>query len=142
MFNPFGIEGHYQDDGNGVYWAGPSENELVVAKLAKKQEIKSLFESELNVSGIYTTTEGWVVDARRHDLDNLKNLHILMSNINATTVSVRMHDDTMVNMPLSRLDQLCLELANFGLSLYQKKWQKMAELELAASVTDVKAITW
>jgi hypothetical protein len=41
MLNPLGIEGHYQDDGNGVYWVGPAENELLFSKSAKALEIDS-----------------------------------------------------------------------------------------------------
>lgn len=87
MFNPFGIEGHYQDDGNGIFWVGPIENEILFAKLAKKHEIKTRFEDELISAGVFTTTEGWVVNARRQDLDNLKNLHEFMTAQGASTVA-------------------------------------------------------
>ena len=142
MFNQFGIEGHYQDDGNGIFWVGPIENEILFAKLAKKHEIKTRFEDELISAGVFTTTEGWVVNARRQDLDNLKNLHEFLTLQGASTVSVRMADNTMVEMSLSRLGQLCVELQGLGLSLYQKKWQKIAEVDTAVTVAEVNAVIW
>lgn len=136
--------GFYQDNGNGdgAFWNGPAENELPYCKLMKKDEIINLFNNELTTSGTFTTTEGWVVDARRHDLDNLTNLHKFLANSNATQASVRIHDNSMVTMSLTRLEQLCFELTGFGLSLYQKKWQKLSEVESATDVLSVKSIVW
>ena len=82
------------------------------------------------------------MNARRQDLDNLKNLHEFLTLQGASTVSVRMADNTIVEMSMERLGQLCVELQGLGLSQYQKKWQKLALVDAAVSVEEVKAIIW
>lgn len=138
----YGIEGTYIDDGTGIRWEGPIENELPACKAIATANLLDSFDNELTYYGTHTTTEGWIVDARRQDLDNLRNLCAYLINTNVTTATVRMHDNSFVEMSITRLAALCTELQGKGIALYQKKWQKLADIEAATTIEAVKAITW
>lgn len=117
---------------------------LAAAKTARKALFKSTLENLINSSNTYTTVEGWVVDARRTDLDNLKNYRDLLVSISATTATVRMHDNIPVDMGITRLQSLVSELIAAGLALYQHKWALEAQVDdpSITTVAQVNAVVW
>lgn len=114
---------------------------LEVYKDIQKQIVKNCFDTAIANSGTYTITEG-VIDAKRTDLDNLKNLATYVEKYSLTEIQVRMHDNTMITVTKARLDEIVQELIDYGLSLYQKKWRLTSEIDAAATKEAVQDIQW
>jgi hypothetical protein len=88
------------------------------------------------------------VDARRssskNDLNNITSLIDIMTSTGQETVEVyRGRDDqTAQNVTVQQLKALTLEMKLYGLSLYNKKWQKETEVKAADDLDALNSIEW
>lgn len=119
----------------------PPEPSLAEVKEWQSQLIKQAFDAEITTTGTLTITEG-VIDSRRTDLDNLKNLAAYLYGMNATQTQLRLADNSMIVVTLTRLEEIIAELIGHGLALYQLKWVKLELIEAATTVAEVQAVVW
>lgn len=119
----------------------PPEPSLAEVKEWQSQLIKSAFDSEITTTGTLAITEG-VIDSRRTDLDNLKNLAAYLYGVGATQTQLRLADNSMIVVTLTRLEEIIAELIAHGLALYQLKWAKLELIEAATTAAEVQAVVW
>lgn len=120
----------------------PEVDLLATAKAVQKGRIRAAFdrapEAGCNVS------LGFVMDSRREDIDNLVRLRdrMLETGTTSTTVQIRDKDNQFHTVTVSELATIVGELVDFGLGLYNRKWQAEQSIDACTTVADVEAITW
>jgi hypothetical protein len=90
----------------------------------------------------YVTTSGIKMDSIREDLDNLKIVRDRMAETGKATETIRDYDNGYHVVTLAELSEMIGELADFGISLYARKWQLEVELAAAESEAAVLAVRW
>jgi hypothetical protein len=87
---------------------------------------------------------GFVMDSTRDDIDNLTRLRdrLLEVGTTATTVTIRDKSNEFHTVTVAELSEIVGELVDFGLGLYEKKWQREAETDAATTIEEVEAIGW
>lgn len=117
------------------------EQDITEAKTAAIARIKAAFDDEITNTGTMVITEG-VIDSRRSDLDNLKNLSAYLYGMNIPETQLRMADNSMITVTAARLEEIVAELIGHGLIMYQSKWMLITEIESATTIAEVDAVKW
>jgi hypothetical protein len=129
-------------DGIAVY-ISPPPPPFEDLKKHKKNEIKRAFETAFYQG--YTTqgfTENFKIDCRREDKDNLESLVRYMNKKNVSSTTLRDFDNNYhTGVTKQDIDMLIDELIEYGLYLYQHKWEKEAEISMATE-ENIDTITW
>lgn len=90
-------------------------------------------------TGIKTST-GVVIDCRRsgtkNDLQNVQGLILLNQ-----TITYVGYYYTFIVTP-AQLNEMQIQMINYGNSLYQKKWEKESEINSAITIQQLEDITW
>jgi len=97
---------------------------------------------EVAHSGMMSQTLGVEVDCAREDLDNFRNLLQYMESNNIESTQIRTFTDDFVECTQDQLRSLIDEIIQFGLQLYQIKWQLENQLEQARGKDEIDAIEW
>jgi hypothetical protein len=108
-------------------------------KAFKKDEITAAFENAA-LTGRFTSSLGFDVNARRGGIQNdLQNIEALIS-LGAT--QFRDADKIMRNVTALDLVTIKTEMQQYGLGLYEHKWQLEAAVAAAVDEADLEVITW
>lgn len=110
--------------------------DVVEGKELKRAWIKRQFQGQAKVL-IVDSMSGFPMDARREDIDNLRNLVEVLEAIGETTAEIRDANNEFHVMTLGDIRNLRMEMTQAGLALYQAKWQAEQELDAA---TDWRAV--
>jgi len=133
---------HYED---GVHYTpAPIPKTLEEHRLEKVADIKSIFQSKFSEG--YTTqglTSNFKIDCGRDDKENLESLLQRMRRLNIATTTIKdynneFHSDIWV----TDLELIINELIDYGLWLYQHKWEKEEEIAAATTKEEIAAIQW
>lgn len=123
-----------------------ANNNLEMAKAAQVITITSAFDKEIESGHFMSTTLGIEVDCRRSSTKNDKqNVEGLISNISRnskSTVDYVGYSEIKTGVTKAQLEVLVAEMEDHVLALYEKKWIKQSEIQLATTIEQVKAITW
>ena len=120
-----------------------SEEQLLEnAKYQKKNIIKSIFLGQPK-SG-YIVSSGFKMDCNRDDIDNLSLLlkRTIDSGDTTTTANIRDFDNQFHQVTIGELSDIINELVDYGLYLFNHKWEKEVEIEAAQTVEEVNDIVW
>jgi hypothetical protein len=120
-----------------------SEEQLLEnAKYQKKNIIKSIFLGQPK-SG-YIVSSGFKMDCNRDDIDNLSLLlkRMIDSGDTTTTANIRDFDNQFHQVTIGELSDIINELVDYGLYLFNHKWEKEVEIEAAQTVEEVNDIVW
>lgn len=129
-------------DPNFVYKT-PEEIRLENAKTTKFEEIKKAFSNKFLDGHFYSQALQMEVDYRRgnhnNDLQNVEGLIQIMELTSTNQVIFKGYtEDKLVT--LDQLKQLTIEMKQYGLWLYQRKWQIEDYVQQATKISTIKAI--
>jgi hypothetical protein len=121
-------------------------NNLEMAKEAQVPVITSAFDKEIETGHFMSTALGIEVDCRRsdrkNDKQNVKGLISNMSRNSKSTVNYVGYSEVKTGVTKEQLETLVAEMEDHVLALYEKKWTKQSEIQLATTIEQVKAIMW
>jgi hypothetical protein len=117
----------------------PTFDELKTAKIT---EIGQAFIAELGAG--FTTTGGIKMDAGIEDVQLLKSAYDLMILLNQSTLPILVDYDNVahVNVPLTEVIAIIIEVAVNYQTLYAKKQTLRGQAMAATSATELNAINW
>ena len=121
------------------------EMDFDVYKDMKKREIRLAFENSFRKSVFMSDTLGIDVDCRRSDTKNdRENCKILLNYMQRNNVNNIMYvgHKESVDITVEQLQDLIIEMEEYGLNLYNYKWVLESEIEAAKTIKDLEAITW
>jgi hypothetical protein len=85
---------------------------------------------------------GRVIAATERALTDTTALIDIMTRQQLQTVQYRAKDNTFFPVTLAELKSMKDAITDFGLSLYQRKWQREAEIDAATTEAAIDAIIW
>ena len=116
-----------------------TEIEQAEIKNSKKASIKADMEAEAN-NGEFTSSLGFVINARRSSTKNdLQNIYSL---IDLGVTEFMDADNIIRSVTANDLQMIKNEMQQYGLSLYQKKWNLQAQVDAATTQAELDAIVW
>lgn len=122
---------------DNVYLENYKENKI--------NEICLAFEDQFVTGKFLSTSLNAQVDCRRNDTKNdLQNVYSLISKMtrdNLTTISYRGVSDTIV-VTKAKLQDLAVEMEDYGLEIYNKKWNLLGQVNSATTVGEINSINW
>lgn len=143
-------EGFYPYSGDLKYSSWDNSAEKWVDNLDQYRSdqiaiIESAFDQQFTSGHFLSATIGIEVDLRRmnekNDVQNVESLISSMTRNNVPSITYVGYTEN-VTATLAQVQALKGEMEDQGLALYQKKWTLEAEIEAAATIDQVKAITW
>ena len=149
---PIVKNGEIIEDPTFIYLT-PEQLQLQQAKNAKLEEIKQIFESKFIDGHFYSQTLQIEVDCRRtgikNDLQNVENLIGYLETSNQTELNIYRgytNPETSItqyayNVTLEQLQQLKLEMIQYGLQLYNRKWQLEDLINNTSTLSDLNNIS-
>ena len=115
-------------------------------KIIKKIEIDKIFDGVLlSKYSSYTTTgltNNITINARRTDLENLKEVKLQLEEDNLPSVPFRCFDNSFVELTLSDVNIMIKELREYGFSLYRRKWTLLYLIDIATTKEEVDLVSW
>lgn len=87
-------------------------------------------------------TAGYVMDSTRESVDNLTRLRDRLVELGVTTTTIRDYHNQFHSVTVVELSEIIGELVDFGLGLYQRKWDREQAIEAATTVEAVESINW
>ena len=120
----------------------PEVDLLATAKQVQKGRIRASFDrapdAGCEVSG------GFVMDAKREDIDNLSRLRdrLLETGTTSTTTQIRDKANQFHIVTVGELSTIVGELVDFGLGLYERKWQMEQTIDACTTIEEVEAVVW
>ena len=120
----------------------PEVDLLDIVKQVQKGRIRAAFDRAPDAG--CEVSAGFVMDAKREDIGNLSRLRdrLLETGTTSTTVQIRDKANQFHTVTVGELTEIIGEMVDFGLGLYNLKWQKELEIDACTTVEDVEAITW
>ncbi len=120
----------------------PEVDLLATAKAVQKGRIRAALD-RAPVAGC-VVTGGFVMDAKREDIDNLTRLRdrMLETGTTSTTVQIRDKANQFHTLTVAELSTVVGEMVDFGLGLYSHKWQREQDIDACATIEEVEAVTW
>lgn len=117
-------------------------NPLDTAKAVQKSRIKAEF-NKAPLSGCMLKA-GYVMDCEREDIDNLSRLLTRLKETGTTTSTAQIRDKTnqFHTVTIADLSVIVGEMIDFGLALYQRKWDREKMIDACTTVQAVEAIAW
>ena len=114
-------------------------------KALKISRMKNRFES-LKIRPKVTITVGdparsFNVDGSKDDISNFQSYLDLLIAAGSVDGSIKDADSIMQDVTVSELESIIMQIKQYGLGLYQKKWTKEAELFNATTIEEVKSIS-
>jgi len=148
--NSFGLLLHYTncywDDNEKLVKAITDVELLEEAKEIKTKEIDSAFNNEVSTGHFMSTTLEIEIDCRRsttkNDLQNVQGLMSYMVRNGITTTDYRGVSKTKSNVTISQLTDICGEMEDHVLGLYNKKWILEAQINACTNKEQLDAIKW
>lgn len=124
-----------------------TENEMFIKiKSAKVNEITSSFENELQNGHFMSASLGMEVDCRRsgskNDKQNVEGLISNMSRNSKATVNYVGYSEIKNGITKTQLENLCAEMEDHALGLYEKKWVLQTQIENASTIDEIENINW
>ncbi len=116
--------------------------DLSLDKQNKLEEIKKEFTVDYNTGSFSSPTLSKDVNVGRGHSQNVNSLIDHMIDSSLETVQFRIYDNSFISITLTQLQELKLELINYGMSLYQHKWDLEEQIEDAVTQEAIQAITW
>lgn len=113
---------------------------VATAREIQKHRIGHLFRAAPNAG--YTISAGYPMDCAREDTDNLSRLRDRLLETGATGTTIRDKRNQYHEVTLAELSVIIGELVDYGLSLYQRKWELEADIAAADTVESVEAVVW
>jgi hypothetical protein len=111
----------------------------------KKNQIRQSFENQLSTGKIQSSILKIEIDARRNNTKNdLQNCHTLLSYMQRNNIENIIYVGVSNNSSCTQkqLENLIIELEDYALSLYQKKWKLLEQINLATDEKEVNSINW
>lgn len=120
----------------------PEVDLLATAKQVQKGRIRATFDHAPDAG--CSVSQGFIMDSKREDIDNLARLRdrMLETATTSDTVQIRDKHNQFHSVTVGELATIVGEMVDFGLGLYERKWQLEQEIDAAATVADVEAIVW
>lgn len=106
-------------------------------KLAKLDEIAVSFEQNVCKDMIIKSSLGWRFDADLRSQNNVKTL----LDMGVPVATYRDADNEFHELTAEQMIVLKTEMAQNGLSLYQQKWTKQAEIVAAANMAELDVVS-
>lgn len=113
---------------------------VATAREVQKHRIGHLFRTAPEAG--YTTSVGYLMDSAREDIDNLARLRDRLLETGASGATIRDKCNQYHDVTVAELSAVVGELVDFGLGLYQRKWELEAAIDAATTVEDVEAVAW
>lgn len=113
---------------------------LAIAKQVQKSRIGHSFLRGPNDG--YEVSAGYRMDSTRESLDNLTRLRNRMIEKGETETTIRDFDNQFHGVSEEELTGIIGELTDFGLSLYQHKWELENMIDAAETVEAVELVNW
>lgn len=113
---------------------------VVTAREIQKHRIGHLFRTAPDEG--YTTAAGYPMDCSREDIDNLTRLRDRLVETSGAGTTIRDRRNQYHDVTVVELSGIIGELVDYGLGLYQRKWQMEAAIDAATTVEDVEAVAW
>lgn len=110
-------------------------------KVYKKLEIEAAFNLSLSGSMFSNSLQKEVNIGEKH-LRNVEKLISYMQANNITETQFRVYDNSFITVTLTQLQNLRLEMIQYGLDMYQKKWQLEQQIDAATNEEELAAIVW
>lgn len=110
-------------------------------KALKMARLKNRFESIKIRPKVPVLSNKFFVDGSKDDLTNFESYYELLISSNLSAGVIKDADGNMQNVTTNELEQIILEIKKYGLTLYQLKWQKEAEIVQATTVDELKNIS-
>ena len=82
------------------------------------------------------------MDCGREDKDNFQELLDYCIRKSLPGVTIRLYHNEYADVTPTQLQTIIHEIQEHGLGIYQRKWAKEKAIEMAATETKIKAITW
>lgn len=104
--------------------------DVAEGKALKRAWIKRRFQDEAKTQKV-DSMFGFPMDARREDIDNLRNLLEVLEDLGETAAEIRDANNEFHFLTLDDIRTLRMEMTQAGLALYQAKWQAEQALDAA-----------
>ena len=115
---------------------------LSIAQSRQLSIIKTAFNQAM-ISPYTSTVLSKPVDYNQQSLLNVQGLiTYLQANPTITSIQFRCAYNNFIQLTLTQLQSLLLEMIQYGLSLHQKKWTLESEINNATTISAVQSITW
>lgn len=120
----------------------PEVDLLATAKQVQKGRIRAAFDRAPDAG--CTVSGGFVMDCKREDIDNLSRLRDRMLETATTsgTVQIRDKNNQFHTVTVGELATIVGEMVDFGLGLYERKWQLEQAIDACGTIEDVEAVVW
>ena len=113
---------------------------VATAREVQKGRIRHLFRTAPDAG--YVTAAGYPMDCTREDIDNLTRLRNRLLETGGTGTTIRDRRNEYHDVTVDELSGIIGELVDFGLGLYQRKWELEAAIDAATTVEGVEAVMW
>jgi len=118
---------------------------LLQARTSKYAEINSAFDNAMATSYFMSPALGINIDSRRsatkNDLQNIQTLLSKMERESWTSIEYVGYTETKVATK-ANIEDMIIEIEESALGLYQYKWVKWAEIQIATTIQQIEAVSW
>lgn len=122
------------------------EDVLPKHKENKLREISQAFENEFIAGKFFSKALNIEVDYRRsgtkNDLQNVEKLISYMERNSITETVYAGYGDSATEASLSKIKALQLEMEDYGIYIYNKKWALFKQVSLAKTLADLAVLAW
>ena len=113
---------------------------VATAREIQKGRIRHLFRTAPDAG--HVTAAGYPMDCSREDIDNLARLRDRLLETGGAGTTIRDRRNQYHDVTIDELSGIIGELVDFGLGLYQRKWELEAAIDAADTVEGVEAVMW
>ena len=119
---------------------------IIRLKAKKTEEILGKFDINLLSGSFKSTAIGIDIDCRRsgskNDLQNIQGLISNMTRNSITTIDYVGVSEIKSKVTIANLNKIILEMEDYTLGLYQKKWDLLSKITTSTTITQLNSITW
>lgn len=146
--DPYSREGFvnpFKKESSKISVIKTADNDIDKAKSTQIDKIKRCFDGEFIDGHFPSSTLKIEVDFRRtntkNDLQNLESVISYMTRYEVAETIYRGYTES-VSATLDELNLLKSEMEDYGLELYNRKWLKESNIDMAKTIEEVKSIEW
>ena len=136
----------FKKESNSVLPVPTKDNDLALAKSDAVERISKSFNDNLGNGFFDSTVLGIKVDCRRsgtkNDLQNVQGLISYMQRNSVDMTNYVGYNTIRAGVTVLDLSSLVNEMTDYALSLYQKKWNLLAQIDIATTIQGVKEVVW
>jgi len=110
-------------------------------KLYKLAYITEQFNS-CETKGFFSQTIQKKINSSREDKDNMQSLLTYMEQKNLAYTAFRLYDNSIIYITQEQLRNMLTELLEYGVWIYQHKWELQARVNSCNTVEEVLEVVW